>query len=98
MGSRNIDNRSEPLVFKRFNRLLYKYYPKFVRAFKKHCNKFDIRQFLAVLYDRVPSMENFCSIDRRLKNVNVLQVETDKNLCTVLYSDTKKLKLLNKKI
>ena len=48
MDSLNIDNCLKTLVFKRFKRLLYKYYPKFVKKFKKHTNKFDMRQFLVL--------------------------------------------------
>ena len=83
MDSLNIDNRSKTLVFKKFKQLLYNYYPKFVKTFKKHHNKFDIRQFFVLLYDCVPSMKNYYSIDRLLKNV--LQVGTSKNLTTRLY-------------
>ena len=46
MNSLNIDNCSKTLVFKRFKRLLYKYYPKLVKTFKKHSNKFHIKLFL----------------------------------------------------
>ena len=42
----NIDNCSKTLVFKRIKHLLYKSYPKLVKTFKKHTNKFNIRQFL----------------------------------------------------
>ena len=49
MDSLNINNRLKTLVFKKCKGLLCKYYAKFVRAFKKHPNKFDLRQFL-VLY------------------------------------------------
>ena len=35
-------------------------------------------------------MKNYYSIDRLLKNVNVLQVGTGKNPTTPLYSETKK--------
>ena len=34
MDSLNINNRSETLVVKKFKRVLYKYYPKFVKTFK----------------------------------------------------------------
>ena len=44
MDSLNTDNCSKTLVFKKFKCLVYKYYPKFVKTFKKHPNKFDIRQ------------------------------------------------------
>ena len=47
----NIDKQSKTLVFKKFKRLLYKYYPSFVKTFKKHPNKFYIRQFHVLLYD-----------------------------------------------
>ena len=49
MDLMNIDNCSKTLPFQKFKNL-YKYYPKFVKTFKKHPNKFDIRQFLFLLY------------------------------------------------
>ena len=51
MDSLNIDNSSKSVPFKEFKRFLYKYYPKFVTAFQKHPIKFNIRQFLVLLYD-----------------------------------------------
>ena len=74
MDSLNFDNRPKTLVFKKFKCLLYKYYTKFVKTFKKDPNKFDIRQFLVLLYDCVPNMKNYYNIDRFLENVNVSQV------------------------
>ena len=90
MDSLNIDNRSKALAFKKFKRLLFKYYPKFVKTFKKHPHKFDIRQFLVFLYDCVTNIKYYCSIDRLLKNDNILQVGTGKNPTTPLYKDAKK--------
>ena len=55
----NIDNRSKTLVFKKFKGFLCKYYPKLVKTFEKHRNKFDVIQFLALLYDCVPNMKNY---------------------------------------
>ena len=89
MDSLDIDNRSKTLVFKKFKHLLYKYYHKFLKTFKKHPNKFVIRQFLVLLYHCVPNMKKYYSIDRLLKNVNILQVGTGRNPTTPLYSDTK---------
>ena len=57
--------------------------------FKKHPNKFDIRQFLVLLHGYVPNMKNYYSIDKLLKNVNVLPVGTGKYPTTSLYSETK---------
>ena len=95
----NIDNYSKTLVFKKFKHLLYKYYPKFMKTFKKNPNKFDIRELLVLLYDCVPNMKNVWSIDRLLKNANVLQSEIGKNPITPLYSETEKIKnVLNEKI
>ena len=91
----NINNCSKTLVFKKFKCLPYKYYPKFVKTFKKHPNKFDIKQLLVVLYDGVESVKNYCSIDRILKYNNVSQVGTGKNPTTPLYSETKKVKYQN---
>ena len=56
MDSLNIDNQSKTLVFKKFKRLLYKYYPRFVKTFKMHSNKFDINHFPVLSYDCVPNM------------------------------------------
>ena len=90
MDSLNIDDQSKTLVFKKVKRVLHKYYPKFVKIFKKHPNKFDIREFLVLLYDCVPNMKNYYGIDGLLKNVNVLHVGTVKNPITPLYSEKKK--------
>ena len=80
MESLNIDNRSKVLAFKKFKRLLNISYPKFVKMSKKHLNKFDIGQFLDFFY-----IKSYYSIGRVLKNVNVLQVATDKNPATSIY-------------
>ena len=87
MDLSNIDNNSKALSFKKFKHLLYRYHPKFVKAFKKHPNKFDMKQFLVLLYDFVPNMKIFWSTDRLLKNVNVLQLGTGKIPTTPLYSE-----------
>ena len=92
MDSLKIDNHSKRLVFKQFKRLLYRYCPKFVKTFKKYPNKFNMRQLFVHLYDCVLNMKNYYSIDRILKNNNVLQEGTVKNPTTPLYSDTKKKK------
>ena len=63
----NIDNRSKTLVFQKCERLLDKFYPKFVKTFKKHSNKLDTRQFLVLFDDYVPNINYYYSIDRRLK-------------------------------
>ena len=86
----NIHNCSKTLACKKFKHFLNKYQPKFVKTFKKHPNKFDIGQFLLLLYDCVPNMKNFWSIGRLLKNFNVLQVGIDKNPTIPLYCETKK--------
>ena len=88
MDSINIDSRSKYLTFIKFKHLLYKYYPKFVKTYKQHPIKFDIRQFLVLLYDSAPNIKNYCSIERLLKYVNFLQVGTGQNGTTPLYSDT----------
>ena len=41
MGLLNIDYHSKNLGFKKPKRLLYKYYPKFVKTFEKHCCKYE---------------------------------------------------------
>ena len=89
MDSLNIDNCSKTLAFKKFKDLFCKCYPKFDETFKKHPRKFDIRQFLVLLYCCVPNMKNYCSTDRLLKNANVLQVRAGQNPITPLYSDKK---------
>ena len=91
----NINNGSKTLVFKEFKCFPYKYYLKFVKTFKKHPNKFDIKQLLVLLYDGVESVKNYYSIDRILKYNNVSQVGTGKNPTTPLYSETKKVKYQN---
>ena len=44
-----------------------------------------------------PNMKNYYSIDKLLKNVNVLPVGTGKYPTTSLYSDTKKWKFFEQK-
>ena len=92
----NIGHRLKALAFRRYKYLIYKYCPKFVKMFKKHPNKIDIRQFLVLLYNCVPNIKHYCSIDRLLKNV-VLQVGTSKNPTTLFYCDTKKGKFFEQK-
>ena len=67
MDSLNIDNHSKTLAFNKFKHLLYRYYPKFVKTFKKHPSKFDIRKFCVLFFYCVPNMKNYCSINRLLK-------------------------------
>ena len=43
MKSLNIDKHSKDLAFEIFKRLQYKFYPKFVKAYKIQPNRFDIR-------------------------------------------------------
>ena len=58
MDSLHTDNQSKILAFKKFEHFLYKYYSKLVKTFKKHPNKFNIRQFFVLLYDCIPNMKN----------------------------------------
>ena len=58
-GHVKFDNHSKAVAFKKFKCLLYKYYPKFLKTFKKHPNKVNIRQVLVLLYDCVPNMKNY---------------------------------------
>ena len=51
-----------------------------------------MRQFLVLLYDRIPNMKHVQSIDRLLTNANILNLEAGKNSTTALYSETKKTK------
>ena len=98
MDSLNTDNRSKPLAFKRFKDFLYKYYPKFFKTFKKHPNKFDIRQFFVILYDCVPNTKYQWSIAKLLKrNFYVLLVGTSKNQTAALCCGNKKVKAFSTK-
>ena len=54
----NTDNHSKTLAFKKFKHF-HKYCPKYVKTSEKHPNKFDIRQFLVLLYDCVPNIKDF---------------------------------------
>ena len=58
-----------------------------------HPNIFDIRHFLVPLYNCVPNVKNYYSIDRLFKNVNILQAAIGKNPTTPLYNDTEKVKI-----
>ena len=49
MDSLNVDDHWKTLAFKKFKHLC-KYYPKFDKTFKKHTSKFDVRQFLILLF------------------------------------------------
>ena len=66
-------------------------------AIKKHPNKFFVRKFLVLLYDCVPNMKNYCSIDKILKMFDILKVETVKNATTLFCCDTKKRERKNYK-
>ena len=94
MNSLNFDNHSKTFAFKRIKRFLRKNYPRFVKAYKNEsnssCNRLDIRQFLIILCDWVSIMKHVWSIDRHLKNYNILQVGKGKNPTISLYSKTTK--------
>ena len=45
-----------------------------------------------LLYDCAPKSSQLLSIDKPLKNANVLQLRLGKNLTTLLYSDLSNLK------
>ena len=51
-------------------------------------NRLKINQFFVLLYDRVPNLNYFVSIENLLNNANVLLVGTSKNPATTLYSET----------
>ena len=91
MNSLNTDNHSKTSAFKNVKHLLYKIYLKFVKVYKKQPNRLDIRKFLVLLYDCVPNMKDVWSINKPLKNANVLQIGTGQNPTTPLYSETTKL-------
>ena len=52
-------------------------------------NKFDIRQFLVLLYDCVPNIKNYYRVDGLLKDVNVLQKGIRENPASPLYKETR---------
>ena len=60
----NNGNHSKTLAFKKFKRLPYKYYPQFVKAYKKQPNRLGVRHFLFLLNDWIPNMKQVWSIDR----------------------------------
>ena len=70
-------------VSEKFKYFLYKYYPRFVKAYKSRSNflfnRLDIRQFFVLLYDCAPNMKHVWNIGKLLKNANALQVGTGKN-------------------
>ena len=57
----------------------------------------DIRHILFVLYDCDPNMEHVWSIERLLKNADVLKLGIGKNPITGLYRETTKPKIKNSK-
>ena len=76
----------------------FKPYSRFAKAYKKQPHRLDIRQFLVLLYDCEQNMKYAWSTDRLLKNGNVTQVGTCKNLTTPSYSKTiKSENVLDKK-
>ena len=87
MDSSNIDNRSKSPTSNKFKRLLYNYYPIFSKISKIGENP---NQFIALLYNCVPSLSQFWSIDKILKNDNVSELGMGKNQTTLLYSATTK--------
>ena len=84
MDSSNSVNYSKASAFNKFKRL---YYPRFfkIRRFGECLN-----QFLVVLYDCVPSMSQFLSVDKLLLNDSVSQLGIVRNPTTPLCSDTTK--------
>ena len=87
MNLSNSDNHSKILGFKKIKHLLYKYYPRFSKICK---NRSHLNQFLVLLYDCMPGLKHFLSIDKFLKNANVSQLGIGKNVTTVLYSENMK--------
>ena len=79
IDSLNIDNHWTSSVFKRIKHLLYKYYPRFAKAYKKRSKRLDIRQFIILLQNCVLNMKQVWCIGKLLKNVTVLQVRTSNN-------------------
>ena len=75
------------LLLRKFECLLYEYYLRFSKIRK---NIAHLNQFHVLLYDRVPNLKYFIRTDKIPKNTNVLQVRTDKNPTTALYSEATK--------
>ena len=90
------------LTFKKFNRLLYKYYPRFSKICKISAH---LNQFLVLLYDCMLSLKRFLSIDKLLKKLLLkiqllLYIVKPKNL-NIFFDETKtttKAKVTNKHI
>ena len=82
VDSLNIDNCSKTLAFEKLKRLLYKYYPKFVKAYRRQSNRLDIKQFLVLLYNCVLNRKRVWSTDKLLKNAKILKSGTGKNPTT----------------
>ena len=53
MNLSNSDNHSKTSAFKKFKRLLYKYYPRFSKICK---NSEHLHQFSILLYNCVPNL------------------------------------------
>ena len=79
------DNHSKASALDKFKSLLYNCYPSFLKIDRvgEHLNL-----SLVLLYDCVPNLSQFSSIDKLLKNVP--QLGMGKNPVTLLYSDTTK--------
>ena len=99
MNSSKLDNHSKNSAFKKFKRLSYNYFPKFVKTYKNESNfssnRLDINQFLIIFYDCVPNVSQFLSIDKLLENCNILQVSIKIRL--LLYIEPQNLKFFLKK-
>ena len=87
MNSTNFDNQSRSSGFKQFKCFYINIILGFHRSEQKcafKLNSVHLNQFLVLLYDCVPSLKYFLSIDKLLKNFNVSQLGTGKiRLCFV---------------
>ena len=87
VNSSNIDNHSKASAFNKFKCLLCKYYPRFSKI-SRNCE--HLSQYFLLLYDCVPSLSQFLSIDKLSKNDNVSELGMGKNPTTPVYSEMTK--------
>ena len=90
MNSLNIDNRSKPYFSKNLSTFSTDIILNLLKCLKNILINSIQGSFLFFFHGYVPNIKNYYSIDKLLKNVNVLPVGTGKYPTTSLYSDTKK--------
>ena len=80
MDSLNFDYHSKTSTFKKFKHLLCKYYP----TFSKICRSSEhLGQLLVLLYNCVPNLSQFFSIDKLLKNDNAIRNGKKSDCCFI---------------